>query len=131
MNLVDNFLIFFLSIQKVFLHLTRLVKIKYINLKTTGEIIREKREEKGLLLRELAASLKIDSAILSKLERGERKPTKEQLIKIAKLLGLDQKELILSWISDKIVYEIADEKYGVEALKIAEKKVEYLKIKKA
>jgi len=131
LNLVDNFLIFFLSIQKVFLHLTRLVKIKYINLKTTGEIIREKREEKGLLLRELAASLKIDSAILSKLERGERKPTKEQLIKIAKLLGLDQKELILSWISDKIVYEIADEKYGVEALKIAEKKVEYLKIKKA
>ena len=111
--------------------MTSLVKIKYINLKTTGEIIREKREEKGLLLRELAASLKIDSAILSKLERGERKPTKEQLIKIAKFLDLDEKELILSWISDKIVYEIAGEEYGIEALKIAEKKVEYLKMKKA
>jgi transcriptional regulator with XRE-family HTH domain len=111
--------------------LTSLVKIKIINLKTTGEIIREKREELGLLLRELAASLKIDPAIMSKIERGGRKPTKEQLIKIAKLLGLDKKELILSWISDKIVYEIRDEEYGVEALKIAEKKIEYLKKKKS
>ncbi|MCX6252165.1 MAG: helix-turn-helix transcriptional regulator [Bacteroidetes bacterium] len=100
-------------------------------MKTTGEIIREKREEKGLLLRELAASLKIDSAILSKLERGERKPAKEQLIKIAKLLGMNKKELVLSWLSDKIVFDIADEEYGVEALKIAEKKIEYLKKKKS
>ncbi|PIV94862.1 MAG: transcriptional regulator, partial [Flavobacteriaceae bacterium CG17_big_fil_post_rev_8_21_14_2_50_33_15] len=34
--------------------------------KTTGEILREKREKKGLLLRQVAALLDIDTAILSK-----------------------------------------------------------------
>src|SRR5680860_254388 len=50
--------------------------------KTTGEILREKREKKGLLLRQVAAMLDIDTAILSKIERSERKASKEQNIKI-------------------------------------------------
>jgi len=100
-------------------------------LKTTGQIIRETREAKGILLRELSASLKIDPAILSKLERGERNPTRELLVEISNLLDINEKDLIISWISDKIIYDIADEEYGYEALKIAEQKVEYLKNKKA
>lgn len=78
-----------------------------------------------MLLRELAAELRIDSAILSKLERGERKPTRDQLVRIAQILDLNKKELILSWLSDKIVFDISNEEYGIEALKIAEKKVIY------
>ena len=38
---------------------------------TTGEILRESREKKGLLLRQVAALLEMDTAILSKVERGE------------------------------------------------------------
>ena len=93
--------------------------------KTTGQIIREKREKKGMLLRELAAELKIDSAVLSKIERGERKLTKDLVLKIVQILGLDEREIMLSWLSDKIVYEISDEEFGLDALKLAEKKVKY------
>ena len=74
-------------------------------METTGQIVRQTRERKGMLLRELAAELKIDSAILSKIERGERRPPKELIIKIAQILDLNEKELIMSWLSDKIVYE--------------------------
>lgn len=94
-------------------------------METTGQIVRQTRERKGMLLRELAAELKIDSAILSKIERGERRPPKELIIKIAQILDLNEKELIMSWLSDKIVYEVSDEEFGLEALKLAEKKVKY------
>lgn len=94
-------------------------------METTGQIIRETREKKGMLLRELAAELKIDSAILSKIERGERRLTKDLILKIAQILELKERELMLSWLSDKIVYEISDEEFGLDALKLAEKKVKY------
>ncbi|HRU17063.1 MAG TPA: helix-turn-helix transcriptional regulator, partial [Bacteroidia bacterium] len=59
-------------------------------MKKTGEIIREKREKKRLLLRHVSAQLDIDTAILSKIERGERKATREQITKLAEILELDK-----------------------------------------
>jgi len=96
-------------------------------MKTIGEIIREKREEKKLLLRQLAALLEIDSAILSKIERGERKATKEQIIKISDILGINKNELIIQYLSEKIAYEIAGEETALQILKVAEAKVDYIK----
>ena len=93
---------------------------------TTGHIIRGKREQKGLLLRELAAELKIDSAIMSKIERGERKPTKEMIIRIAKILELNKDDLIIQYLSEKILYEIKDEELGSKAIKVAEQKMKYI-----
>ena len=96
-------------------------------MKTIGEIIRGHREEKGILLRQLAALLEIDSAILSKIERGERKATKEQIIKIADILGIKQNDMLIQYLSEKIAYEIADEETAKQVLKVAEKKVDYIK----
>lgn len=96
-------------------------------MKTIGEIIRGHREKKGMLLRQLAALLEIDSAILSKIERGERKATKEQILKIADILGIKQNEMLIQYLSEKIAYEIADEETAKQVLKVAEKKVDYIK----
>lgn len=96
-------------------------------MKTTGEIIRAQREAKGLLLRQVAAYLDIDQAILSKIERNERKPTKIHIVKLAEFLMLDKDELIVQFMSDKIAYEIANEECANRVLKVAEKKVNYLK----
>lgn len=93
--------------------------------KTTGEILREEREKKGLLLRQVAAMLDIDTAILSKIERGERKANKEQIIKLAEILELDEEALIVQYLSEKILYEIKDEELGSKALKAAERKMKY------
>lgn len=48
-------------------------------METFGEIIKTERESKGLLLRQVASAVDIDQAIISKFERGERKPSKEQV----------------------------------------------------
>jgi len=94
--------------------------------KSTGEILREKREEKGLLLRQVAAKLDIDTAILSKIERSERKATKEQILKLAEILNLDQDNLLIQYLSEKILYEIKGEELGSKALKVAEQKMKYI-----
>ncbi|NEN25722.1 helix-turn-helix transcriptional regulator [Cryomorpha ignava] len=94
--------------------------------KTTGEILREEREKKGLLLRQVAAMLDIDTAILSKIERSERKATKEQIIKLAEILDLDKDNLLIQYLSEKILNEIKDEELGSKALKVAEQKMKYI-----
>ena len=95
--------------------------------RTTGEILRENREKKGLLLRQVAAMLDIDTAILSKVERGERKANKEQILKLANILDLDKEELLIHYLSEKIAYELVYEDVASQTLKVAEEKVEYLR----
>lgn len=99
-------------------------------MKTIGEIIRSEREKKGMLLRQLASHLDLDASILSKIERGDRKVTKQQIIKLAEILFLDKNELLVQYFSEKIAYELVDEEIAKQTLKAAEKRVEYLKKEK-
>ena len=92
-------------------------------MKTGGQIIRIKRRDLGLLLRQVAAHVDINQAILSKIEKGERKPSKENIVKIAEILELDEQELMIQFISDKIAYEISEEDFTSQALKISKKKL--------
>jgi transcriptional regulator with XRE-family HTH domain len=59
-----------------------------------GRRIRELRETEGFLLRQVAACLETDTAHISKLERGERKAKKEQVIKLALVLNANSNELL-------------------------------------
>ena len=95
-----------------------------------GEIIRSKREDKGMLLRQLSALIEVDSAILSKIERGERKARREQVVKIAKALELDEKELLIEYLSENIANEILEEDSANYVLKVAESKINYFRNKK-
>jgi transcriptional regulator with XRE-family HTH domain len=90
-----------------------------------GDLIRIAREEKGLFLRQVAAELDIDQAIISKFERNERKPTKEQVIKFAKFYKLDKETLLVEWLSDKVAYDLKDENLADKVLKVAEEKLKY------
>lgn len=90
-----------------------------------GELVRKLREEKNLLLRELAAQLEIDPAILSKIERGERKARKEQLTGFAIALEYDDKKLKIIWLADRIQEVVENEKEGMDALHLAEKLIKY------
>jgi transcriptional regulator with XRE-family HTH domain len=94
---------------------------------TIGEKLRHIREEKELPLRKVAALLDIDVAILSKMERGERRITKEVVLKLANIYDYNADDLLVSYLSDKILYEIQDEDLGIEALKVAEEKAKYIK----
>lgn len=92
-----------------------------------GETIRKLREEKGLPLRTVSAYLDIDQAILSKIERGQRNASREQVIKLADFFKVKEDDLLVFWLSDKLVYEVANEEIALKALRVAEEKVKYIK----
>ena len=94
---------------------------------TIGEKLRQLREQNNLPLRKVAALIDIDVAILSKMERGERKLTKEIVLKLADTYKYNPDELIVLFLSERIMYEIRDEELGEKALKVAERRVKYLK----
>jgi Fic family protein/DNA-binding XRE family transcriptional regulator len=90
-------------------------------------LLKSARENKGLLIREVAQHLGIDQALVSKFESGSRKPTKEQLKKLAQILGIDTQELMISWLKQKILYELEGQDFAMEALRAAEEEVQYWK----
>ena len=90
-----------------------------------GDTIRKLREDKELPLRTVAAFLDIDQAILSKIERGHRKPTREQVVKLAGYFKVKENDLLVAWLSDKVIYEVEDEEMALKALQVAEERVHY------
>lgn len=82
-----------------------------------GERIRELREKDGVLLRQLAAFVEVDTALISKLERAERRATRDQVIKIAEFLHVKEGELIKLWLADRIVDSLEGESNSTEVLR--------------
>ena len=99
-------------------------------MESLGETIRKRREDKELPLRTVAAYLDIDQAILSKIERGQRNANREQVIKLARFFNINETDLLVFWLSDKLVYEVRNEDVALKALQVAEEKVKYQKMKK-
>jgi len=96
---------------------------------TFGEHIKKLREQHKLPLRKVASVLDIDPSTLGKIERGERNAKKEMLPLLATLFNENEKELSLILFSDKVAYQILEEENPNEILKVAEKKIKYLKNK--
>ncbi|MFW0736097.1 Fic family protein [Flavobacterium sp. T12S277] len=90
-------------------------------------LLKNAREQKGLKTREVAQLLGIDQALISKFESGARKPTKDQIVKLAKLLEIDYETLMIAWLKEKILYEIGDDDFALKALEVAEQEIRYNK----
>lgn len=89
--------------------------------------IKELRESQGLLQRQLSAQLEIDTPMFSKIERGERRAKREQVLKIAELLKADEKELLALWLGDQIMEIVTDEEQALQALKMATNDIKEIK----
>ena len=74
-----------------------------------GDKLKELREEQGLLQRQLAAVLEIDTPMFSKIERGDRRSKREQVIKLAEYLHQDEKKMLILWLADKFIDSVEDE----------------------
>ena len=95
-----------------------------------GEKIRQLREANRLLQRQVASELEIDNPMLSKIERGDRKAKKEQVLLFAKLFKADKVELLTLWLADQVVEVVENEDYAVNAMQIAEEEIKLSKNKK-
>ena len=94
-----------------------------------GDKIKELREEQGLLQRQLAAVLEIDTPMFSKIERGDRRAKREQVIKLAKYLQQDEKEMLTLWLADKFIDAVEDEQERDlcnDAIIVAQEKIKKL-----
>ncbi len=96
--------------------MTQYDKSKIRTLNNLGKKIRSERERQNLLLRQVAAFLEIDTALISKVERGERRLSRLHVIKLANLLKVSEEELISLWLCDKIIEVIAEDSYAIQAM---------------
>lgn len=92
-----------------------------------GELLKEQREKLGLKVKELASKTLIDQTLISRFEKGNRLPTEVQLATLAEILSMDLSELRVQWLADKIVKVVQYEPMAIEAMMVAEQRVEYLK----
>ena len=87
-------------------------------------LLKNAREQKGLKTREVAQILGIDQALISKFENGTRKPTKDQVLKLASLLEIDYETLMVAWLKEKILYEIGQDDFALKALNMVREEIE-------
>jgi predicted nucleotidyltransferase len=90
-----------------------------------GNKLRKLRKENKLPLRKVAVMIDLDVAILSKMERGERRLTREVVLKLAQIYKQDPGELMVLYLSEKVLYEIGREELALQALQAAEEQIEY------
>jgi transcriptional regulator with XRE-family HTH domain len=77
-----------------------------------GDKIKLLRLEKQIPQRKIAAALEIDTATYCKIEKGDRRAKREQVIVLSDLLEVNSKELMHLWSADR-VYDIIAEEDGV------------------
>ena len=74
-----------------------------------GDKIKELRDEHGVLQRQLAALLKIDTQIFSKIERDDRYAKWTQVIQLAEYFKIDKNEFLTLWLADKVLNAVEGE----------------------
>lgn len=89
-----------------------------------GQKIKELREEKGFVQRQLATVIEVDTPMYSKIERGKRKAKREHVKLIAKKLNVNEKELLTIWLADKVLDVVNNEKeIKNEVIKYVQKEI--------
>lgn len=68
-----------------------------------GNKIKELRGKHEVLQRQLAAYLEIDTPMFSKIERGDRRAKRSQVILLAKYFHIDEKDMLTLWLADKVL----------------------------
>lgn len=95
-----------------------------------GYRIRQLRKVNRLLQRQVANQMEIDIPMLSKIERGDRKAKKDQVLHFAKILNANKDELLTLWLADQVVEVVQNEDLALKAMQVAEEEVKFNSRKK-
>ena len=98
-------------------------------METFGEYIKQLRTSRDLTITKISEEIGIDSTLWSRIERDERRPSKDVISKIAITFNQNEKDLLQKYYSDNFAYKIIGENIDVKVLRVAERKVKYLKMK--
>ncbi len=90
-----------------------------------GNKIKELRDKHEVLQRQLAAYLEIDTPMFSKIERGDRRAKRSQVILLARYFHIDEKEMLTLWLADKGLDALEGEnELGLDAIKVVKSKMD-------
>jgi transcriptional regulator with XRE-family HTH domain len=89
-----------------------------------GNRIKEIRAEQDVRQRQLADMLDIDVPMYSKIERGERRAKREQVVKLAEFLNQDKTEFLSLWLADKVLDVVeSEDAINLGAIKLARDRI--------
>lgn len=77
--------------------------------------IRQLRIDSGKMQKDLARAIGVDIAAYSRYEHGERRPKREQVLRLARLFKTDADELVAAWLADEAYSHIAHDKMAARA----------------
>jgi transcriptional regulator with XRE-family HTH domain len=88
-----------------------------------GQYIKSLRNEQNLTLHQVAKDTDIDMTMLSKIERGERLPTIEQIKRLASFFQLNENELLTKLTAEKIVKDYGINETTLNAVQLVEEQI--------
>ena len=80
-----------------------------------SETIKQLRIASGKRQAELARAIGVDVPAYSRFEHGERRPKREQVLRLARLFKVDANELVAQWLADEAYSRIAHDKMSGKA----------------
>ena len=96
-----------------------------------GNRLKKLRDEKQITQRQLASILEIDTATYCKIEKGDRRAKREQVLELANTLKADIKELSRLWSADKVYDIVAEEDEAAQILSLVAENITNYKRQKA
>ncbi|MBR5725431.1 MAG: helix-turn-helix domain-containing protein [Muribaculaceae bacterium] len=79
------------------------------------EKIRQLRIASGKRQKDLAKAIGVDVPAYSRYEHGDRRPKREQVVRLARLFKVDPDELVAAWLADEAYLHIAHDKMANRA----------------
>ena len=80
-----------------------------------NETIKQLRIESGKRQADLARAIGVDVPAYSRFEHGERRPKREQVLRLARLFKVDPDMLVAQWLADEAYSRIAHDKMSKQA----------------
>ncbi len=80
-----------------------------------SEKIKQLRISSGKLQKDLAKAIGVDVPAYSRYEHGERRPKREQVLRLARIFKTDPDELVAAWLADEAYSRIAHDKMANRA----------------
>jgi len=80
-----------------------------------SEKIKQLRISSGKLQKDLAKAIGVDVPAYSRYEHGERRPKREQVLRLARIFKTDADELVAAWLADEAYSRIAHDKMASRA----------------
>lgn len=77
--------------------------------------IKQLRIESGKRQADLAKAIGVDVPAYSRFEHGERRPKREQVLRLARLFKVDPNQLVAQWLADEAYSRIAHDKMSSQA----------------